>query len=418
MTDDKTYSISSLNRAIANLFARHTPGRGFWVRGEIQRLTVSRPGHCYFELVERDARRKEPRAVATAMLWSNRRQQIEKALGLFGLTLAEDLSVRVRVRVSFYEPAGKVQLEVLDIDPAFTAGDLAVAREQVRRALITAGLFEANRRRPVPLVPLRIALVTSGGSAAYHDFVHELHLSGYAFAVELFDTRVSGGGAAAELAAAVRKASPGADVVVLVRGGGARSELTVFDSEAVAVAVASAPVPVWVGVGHEIDRSICDEVANRCFKTPTATAQALVSAVRAFADSLDLAQGRIGSAARHRLAGAEHALDRDSRRLRTGANAALARTGSAIDRSGVLLVAAPARWLRTEEARLDSSAAQVRALDPVRVLARGYSVTRTAAGEVVREAAALAPGERVTTQLADGHFSSVVEPPATGTPEP
>ncbi|MGH8974318.1 MAG: exodeoxyribonuclease VII large subunit, partial [Acidimicrobiia bacterium] len=216
MGEEKTYSISGLNRAIAGLFARHTPGQGFWVRGDVQRLTVSRAGHCYLELVERDARRREPRAVAAAILWSNRRQEVEQALGRVGLELAEDLSVRVKVRMTFYETSGKVQLEVLDIDPSFTAGDLAMAREQVRRSLRAAGLFDANRRLPFPLVPLRVALVTSAGSAAWHDFTHELSGSGFAFAVELFDTRVAGPGAAGELAAAVRRAGAGGDVMAIV----------------------------------------------------------------------------------------------------------------------------------------------------------------------------------------------------------
>ncbi|MGH9036624.1 MAG: exodeoxyribonuclease VII large subunit [Acidimicrobiia bacterium] len=409
MGEEKTYSISGLNRAIAGLFARHTPGRGFWVRGDVQRLTTSRAGHCYFELVERDAHRREPRAVAAAVLWSYRRQEVEQVLGRVGLELAEDLSVRVKVRVTFYETSGKVQLEVLDIDPSFTAGDLALAREQVRRALRAAGVFDANHRLPVPLVPLRVALVTSGGSAAWHDFTHELRGSGFAFAVELFDTRVAGPGAAGELAAAVRRAGAGGDVMVIVRGGGARSELTAFDSEPVAFAVASAGVPVWMGVGHEIDRSICDEVAQRCYKTPTAAAQALVDAVRTFAGSLDVLQNRLGTTVRRRLAGTETAIDKSLIRLRGGVEGLVARRGADMDRCALALAAAPSRRLTVEETKLDGLAAQARAFDPARVLARGYSITRDADGRVVLDGAVLAPGDRITTELAAGRAVSVVE---------
>lgn len=409
MGEDKTYSISGLNRAIAGLFARHTPAQGFWVRGEIQRLTRSRAGHCYLELVERDPRAQEPRAVAAAILWSSRRSQVEQALGRVGVELADDLSVRVKVRVTFYEPSGRVQLELLDVDPAFTAGDMALAREQVRRSLRAAGLFEANRRLAFPLVPLRIALVASAGSAAYHDFTHELRASGFAFAVKLFDTRVSGAGAAGEVAATVRRAGAGGDVMVIVRGGGARSELTVFDSEAVALAVASSPVPVWVGVGHEIDRSICDEVASRCFKTPTATAQALVECVRMFAGSLDLLHHRLGTATRNRLIRVEDDLDRQLPRLGSGAMALAARRTADLDRWALALAATPRRRLALAETKLEGVAAQVRALDPARVLARGFSITRDAAGLVVRDGAALVPGDRITTELAAGRAASVVE---------
>jgi exodeoxyribonuclease VII large subunit len=417
--EDKTYSISGLNRAIAGLFARHTPAHGFWVRGEIQRFTRSRAGHCYLELVERDPRRREPRAVAAAILWSSRRPQVEQALGRVGVELADDLSVRVKVRVTFYESSGRVQLELLDVDPAFTAGDMALAREQVRRSLRAAGLFEANRRLASPLVPLRVALITSAGSAAYHDFIHELRASGFAFAVELFDTRVSGPGAAGEVAATVRRAGEGGDVMVIVRGGGARSELTVFDSEAVALAVASAPVPVWVGVGHEIDRSICDEVASRCFKTPTATAQALVECVRIFAGSLDLFHHRLGTATRNRLVRVDANLDRQLARLSSGALALTGRRTSDLDRCALALAAAPRRRLAMAEAKLEGVAAQVRALDPARVLARGFSITRDSAGLVVRDGAALVRGDRITTELAAGRVASVVEfSDSGGTPRP
>jgi exodeoxyribonuclease VII large subunit len=327
--------------------------------------------------------------------------------------------VRVKVRVTFYESSGRVQLEVLDVDPAFTAGDMAMAREQVRRTLRAAGLFDANRRLAFPLVPLRVALVASAGSAAYHDFTHELRASGFAFDVELFDTRVSGPGAAGEVAAAVRRAGAGGDVLIIVRGGGARSELTVFDSEAVATAVATAPVPVWVGVGHEIDRSICDEVAQRCFKTPTATAQALVECVRVFAGSLDLLHHRLGTSIRHRLAGAEANLDRQLARLGTGAVALTGRRTADLDRTALALAAAPRRRLALAETKLEGVAAQVRALDPARVLARGFSITRDAAGSVVRDGAALVPGDRLTTELAAGRVASVVESSDRGgTPHP
>jgi exodeoxyribonuclease VII large subunit len=398
-----------LNRAIGNLFARHTPGQGFWVRGDIQRLSVSRNGHCYFELVERDAYRQEPRAVASAMLWSKRRQEIDAALAAHGLALADDLSVRVRVRVSFYEATGKVQLDVLDIDPTFTAGDLAVARERVRRTLRADGLFDANRRLAVPMVPLRISLVTSGGSAAYHDFVEELSASRFAFVVELFDTKVSGPGAAGVLASTIRRAGRAADVIVVVRGGGARSELTTFDAEPVARAVAGAPVPVWVGVGHEIDRSICDEVANQCFKTPTATAQALVAAVADFDRSLDQLRNRLREGTRRRGAAADADLERQHQRLRRGTTAVLSRLTLGLERDAAAIAAAPGRHLRAEDARLDVFSAQIRALDPARVLARGYSITRSADGRVLRDAARLSLGERVGTQLATGAFAAVVD---------
>lgn len=441
MTDDgraeRTYSVSSLNRAIANLFIRETPPEGFWVRGEVCRLHVARGGHCYFELVERQAAAggsgAGPKAVIPAVMWSSRRAVVERALAAVGVTFAEDLNVRVRVRVVFYEAAGRVQVEVLDIDPGFTAGDMAVAREEVRRALAADGLLDANQRLAVPLVPLRIALVTSGGSAAYHDFAHELTGSGFRFTVELCDTRVSGPGASAEVAAAVRRAATrkDVDVVVVVRGGGSRSDLAVFDAEVVARAVASAPLPVWIGVGHEIDRSICDEVANRSFKTPTAVAQGLAAVVTTFAALLDESRSRLhdaararmtgaaddltfpalrlGASARHRLVGALAGLATARRRVGAGSGVRLAGEQAALERAGGSLRSAALRTVRDVDGRLAGVEAQVRALDPARVLSRGYSITRNAGGAVLRDAAEVAAGERLTTQLAAGRLTSVVD---------
>ena len=139
---DRTYSVSSLNRAIANLFARETPSEGFWVRGEVCRLKAGRGGHYYFELAEREpgqGRASGPKAVIPAVMWSSRRTVVERALSAVGVTFAEDLGVRVQVRVVFYEAQGRVQVEALDIDPAFTAGDMAMARDAARRALSAAG---------------------------------------------------------------------------------------------------------------------------------------------------------------------------------------------------------------------------------------------------------------------------------------
>jgi exodeoxyribonuclease VII large subunit len=282
-------------------------------------------------------------------------------------------------------------------------------------------------------VPLRIALVTSGGSAAFHDFTHELESSGFRFEVELCDTRVSGPGAAAAVAAALRRASSrsDADLVVLIRGGGSRTDLAVFDAEAVARAVAAAPLPVWVGVGHEIDTSLCDEVAHRSFKTPTAVGQALVAAVATFAAGLDETHARLRAAvgirlraaaedlatpalrlsgsARHRLAVAQGHLALAKTHIVAGSGSLLTREEGALERAVARIRSGPARALRERDAHLDGVAGQVRALDPVRVLQRGFSVTRDATGAVVRDGSKMKAGDRLTTELAAGSVSSVVE---------
>src|SRR5262249_11965720 len=183
-----------------------------------------------------------------------------------------------------YAPQGRVQLKMTAIDPVFTVGGIAVARERVVRGLAADGVLDRNACTAMPLVPLRVGLVTSVGSAAFHDFVHELGASGLAFRVAVVDVRVQGDNASRRIVYGLRQmAVRELDVVVLVRGGGSRADLAPFDSDAVARAIVAMAVPVICGVGHETDRSVADQVAHTSCKTPTACAQLLVAQVREFA---------------------------------------------------------------------------------------------------------------------------------------
>jgi exodeoxyribonuclease VII large subunit len=308
----------------------------------------------------------------------------------------------------------------------------------VLRALQADGLLAANRSLTFAAVPLRVGLVTSAGSAAYHDFVHELERSGLAFQVCLADVRVQGAGASKRLTWGLRALTQvPLDVVVVVRGGGSRSDLTAFDAEGVARAIASMPVPVLTGIGHEIDRTVADEVAYASHKTPTACAQALVDRVCEFVDRLDHVSRRVAERARHACTLAHRDLRNATERARRGVPVALARELAELERRrgraeevGVrstrdaaarlvraeraVAVAAP-RGLRDAERRLETAEARLRALDPRRVLERGYSITHTDDGRVAREASAIGVGETLVTELAAGTVTSRVE--GTDTPE-
>jgi exodeoxyribonuclease VII large subunit len=303
-------------------------------------------------------------------------------------------------------------------------------------------------------VPLRVGLVTSAGSAAEHDVLDELARSGIGFRVLRADVRVQGTRAARSVAWGLRAvAARGVDVVLLVRGGGATTDLAVFDSEAIARAVAELPVPVLTGIGHDIDRSVADEVAHASYKTPTACAQAVVADVRSVEQRTLAAWRGVASAARrHGRREAERlracgqhmavatrqglaAADRDlaTRGVRVGrsASGALARSATRLDRAVGRVEAGGRLHLRTHEAalaaagvrlsaraprvvasatrRLDGVEAQVRAFDPARTLARGWSITRDAQGRVVRSPAAVGPGDHLVTTVAEGVVHSTVD---------
>jgi exodeoxyribonuclease VII large subunit len=283
-----------------------------WVEGQISGFHDARSGHAYFDLVEPS---DEPgRAVAVKLsvaLFKQARGRVDRTLAeAGGLTLANDIQVRIRARLDFYPPSGRLQLIMQGIDPGFTLGRLAAERERLLHALDDEGLLRANRANPIPVPPLRIGLVTSIGSAAHADFTEELSRSGFPFTILERDARVQGDGSAIDLAEAMHMvASHGPDVIALVRGGGSATDLAAFDAEVLARTIATLDVAVVSGIGHEVDRSVADEVAHSAFKTPTACAAAIVGQVAAFADAVTDLQRSISQRAGASTARATDLLD-------------------------------------------------------------------------------------------------------------
>ncbi|HVR28949.1 MAG TPA: exodeoxyribonuclease VII large subunit [Thermoanaerobaculia bacterium] len=423
-----------------------------WVAGELQRIRLSPSGHLYFELVEKGDHDHIVGRLE-GVLFRRDLERVRRLLRRSGQDLVEGREVRCRGAVDVFAAGGRLQLVVREIDPVFSLGMLERRRRELVAELAAAGLFDRNRALALPALPLRVGLVTSVGSAAYHDFMSSLEASGYGFQVVLAATPVQGQGAEVRVAAALSSLR-GAEIAcaVLVRGGGARSDLQVFDSRVVAEAIARAPFPVLTGLGHEIDQSIADLVAHTSVKTPTMAAELLV-------DRLEKAEARIRELeraldrgarlpiARSRLyaAGLEHRLrlatDRvaacarrlEEVRMRTanGARGCIraarhrtretgARLGRAapraLERRRPLGEALTRRIAERVEARLRLEDGRVRALErlaaelrPERTLARGFSITRAHDGTLLRDVRQTAPGERITTELAQGRLTSTID---------
>lgn len=424
---EHTYTVGELADAV-NGTLRRTFGGGVWVRGEIQGWNERGP-HAYFRLVEHVDGTK---ATVSVQLFANVRARLRPLLASSGVRLADGLKVRIFGYLDFYAPSGSLGLKMHDIDPRFTLGDLALQRAEVLRRLTELGLLAANGRLAVASVPLRVGVVTSIDSAAWADFRHEIERSGFGFHLQVADVRVQGDQAVAQVTRALRWFGQrrDVDVVVLIRGGGARSELATFDDERIAVAIAESALPVFTGLGHEIDRSVADEVAHSALKTPTACAAALVERVETSRRAAEQVAGavaaRVRTAAReaevrlatvtagiahHTVAAADRAgerlhhrltrLDASSRRLLDGADAALVRAVAAVQR-------VPTR-VDAEARHLDGIAARVHLLDPATTLARGWSHTRTLDGVTVRDIAQVPPGTEIVTTFARGSVRSTVE---------
>ena len=451
---DGTWSVAELvdgvRAAVAARFAEPV-----WVQGEIAGLKRARNGHVWFDLLERD---DAGAVVATlpVVLWSSIRVGVNAQLKRAGSIRMDD-GVRIRIAgpVEVFVTRGRLQLQMQAIDPTFTLGLLASERDRVLRALESDGLLGRNRSLALPAVPHRVGLVTAAHSAAEADVLRVLRDSGLAWEVVVVDARVQGAGSERAVAAALLAAAgAGVDLVALVRGGGARTDLATFDHELVARTIAGLEVPVLTGIGHEIDSTVADVVAHDAHTTPTACARAVVEMARSATDRAERAWLAVEERARRtvadeavRLAGraergvravrARTALeaqrtDAAAERLCRGAPSVLARQGASVERAtgraegavrahlrvhdaslSMLAGRVPpsaGRALRRASAAVDRHEAHVGVLDPERALARGWSITRSAAGTVVRRRGDVEPGDLLLTTVAGGTITSTVVP--------
>jgi exodeoxyribonuclease VII large subunit len=410
--DDTTLRVSELTAAVGLALQVCFPDE-VWVRGEISSLKRPRSGHVYFDLIEPGPPGAPPAAKLAVALFATDKATVNAILKrVGGVRMTDGVEIRLRARVAVYGPQGQLQLKMTSIDPAYTLGRLASERDQILATLRADGLLDRNAGVPLAARPWRIGLVTSVASAAEADFVHELDSSGLGFQVVVADARVQGREASRSVIGALgRLVEARVDVVAVVRGGGARTDLAAFDDLELARAIATCPVAVLTGIGHEIDSSVADHVAHRAHKTPTACAAHLVDRARQFHQ---LVEDRFAVVARRAAAVLEAEADRlegDARQVSRAGSSAVAHARHGLDEHRRRLGRAAPRATTSAAMRLDTLAARAHAVDPARALARGWSITRTADGRLVRHPDDVAPGDRLVTTLAGGEaHSQVVRP--------
>jgi exodeoxyribonuclease VII large subunit len=433
---EPTFSVGELARAI-NASLNRDFGSGVWVRGEIQSWNARGP-HAYFQLVEEvDGQR----AVIQVNLFADVRRRIRPILEQNRLTLDDGVAVRIFGIPDFWAPGGRLGLKMRDIDPRFTLGDLAMAREAVLGRLRTSGRFDDNRMLELSPLPLRLGLVTSQGTAAFADFTEQLGESDLGFSITLSHCAVQGEGAEHQIAAAIGELGTlDLDAIAVIRGGGSRTDLATFDAEVIAEAILASPIPVVTGIGHEIDRSIADEVAHSALKTPTACAAMLIDRVRDTIGRAEGAWGRIAELGRLSLAGAEGRIAELTHRIARHTHTAVERADMTLDQRRQRVISAGARLLDAERdalarhvehigaitdrllgnARSDLALAEARigAHDPARLLARGWSITTDADGAIIRSVDDVTTGAGVRTHLVDGVVTSTVVAVAGPDPDP
>jgi exodeoxyribonuclease VII large subunit len=408
--DDPTLRVSELVTAVQVALDVCFPDE-VWVRGEISSLRRARSGHVYFQLIEPGPPGAPPLARVAVTLFASDKASVNATLRrVSGVRMTDGVEIRIRGRLGVYGPQGQLQMRMSAIDPDYTLGRLASDRERILSALRSDGLLDRNARVLFPPRPRRVGLITSAGSAAEADFLHELEQSGLAFEVVVIDCPVQGHDADRVLAAALSTTLElGVEVVALVRGGGARTDLAAFDSERLARAIATLALPVLTGIGHEIDTSVADQVAHTACKTPTACAALLVATARAFHDQVDELWRALTARAMSFLDESASHLRRSETSATRLATASLGVAGGRLDDRAQRLARGAGRAVDPARLRLASLDSRIAALDPARALARGWSITRTATGDLVRDPARLRPGDRLLTTVAAGTVTSRVD---------
>lgn len=423
-----TFSVGELTGALREALGVLFPDE-VWVEGEIASLSTGRTRdgngsrHVYFDLAEPTAPTEihgmgtPPRAVLPVVLFDTNRRKVNDILKHHrAMKMTDGVRVRIRGRLDLYPPQARLQLRMSSIDPLFTIGVLQSDRERVLAMMEAEGLLGRNATLAIPAVPRRVGVATSAGSAAEADFLHELRTSGLAWEVVMVDTPMQGADAPTRVQAAlVALEARGCDVIAVVRGGGARTDLAAFDHETIARTIARLGTPVFTGIGHEVDTSVADAVAAVACKTPTACAADIVSRAAAWTTRATVAADVMPAVTRRAL---ERARSRDamlSARLASAAGSGLTLAASRLAHGEERLGAAPRRVIASAVHQLDAANAMVRALDPQRTLERGYSITRTTGGAVVRTAHDAPPGTTVVTTTAEGEITSVVARVSPGT---
>jgi exodeoxyribonuclease VII large subunit len=284
-------SLLELNQLVKNTLDLHLD-TSYWVIGEIADLNLARQGHAYLELVEKQG--NQIVAKIRANIWAYSYRSIaSKFEGLAGQTLKPGMKILALASVTFHEIYG-LSLQIKEIDPNYTIGERARIKQEILDRLQEEGLINLNKGLILPTVPQNIALISSATAAGYGDFVNQLGNNRYQYKInhQLFQATLQGAEAAKTMILAIQKIqdlhqSQPFDAILIIRGGGAQLDLDCFDDYLLAVAIAQSPIPVITGIGHERDETIADLVAHTKMKTPTATAEFLLSGFREFEDSLD-----------------------------------------------------------------------------------------------------------------------------------
>ena len=382
----------------------------YWVEAELSECRETR-GHCYMELIQKDELSATPVAKAQAKCWANKwltiRPYFER---ITGQQLHAGMKVLLQVYPQFHEAYGFSWI-VNDIDPTYTIGDMARKRQEIIKKLKDEGVFDLQKELQLPMFCQRIAVISSQTAAGYGDFCNQLadNPYGFKFETQLFPATMQGEGVEQSIINALERIyDTNYDCVVIIRGGGATSDMSGFDTLALAENVANFPIPIITGIGHERDESILDMVSHTRVKTPTAAAAFLIEHLKEVLDVIDSSQDRITRYAQQKLTTLNSQLAIVSESIPRLFSLVKTRQESKLDIFEQRMRTSIDRRLTSESHKLELISEKLKALDPTLLLARGYSITMHN-GHAVRDASSLAPGTEIETRLAKGTIHSIIK---------
>ena len=409
---ETAYTLYELNRMVRQAVEARIDDE-YWVQAELSEVHQNRNGHCYVEFVQRDEASGTLVAKARGTIWSN----VYRLLAPYfeevtGHPFTAGIRVQVLVQVQFHELYG-YSLSINDIDPTYTLGDLLRHRKQILDQLEREGVLTLNKELTMPLLPQHVAVISSATAAGYGDFCHQLtdNRQGYYFHVELFPAIMQGNQVEESVLRAldaIMERQAEFDVVVIIRGGGAVSDLTGFDTYLLASACAQFPLPVITGIGHERDDTVIDAVAHTRVKTPTAAAQYLIGRMDEAALHLDELSQRLRSAVEQRLIHEHLLLETLRNRIPQLLYQRMAAARQRINSLQEQLQYSVRQRQKSEAHRLALLKQRVADASPQRLLALGYTLTLKE-GRFIKEASQLSPGDLVEVRFRQGKAKAQVE---------
>lgn len=375
-------TLQQLNQMVASVI-NETFAEAVWITAELSDVRVANNGHCYMQLVEKDPKRGTMLAFANAHIWNNRWWLIRDTFQQqTGQAFQSGLKVMLQVQVTMHEAYG-YSLNILDVDPTYTLGEMARRRMEILKQLQADGVIDMNRELPFPALPQRIAIVSAEGAAGYGDFCHQLHDNewGLCFYTHLFPAAMQGNQTESSVICALERIALYQDlfdVVVIIRGGGATADLASFDSYEMALNVANFPIPVITGIGHDRDQTVLDRVAHTSVKTPTAAAALLI----------DILSQQLSH------------LHRMLNQVR-GTHISLGQQLNRLTLMGERIKMLTTQRLQNDQQKLSFIEKTILMAQPDNLLKRGFSITRLN-GHAVRSASEVPQGAELQIQTADG----------------